>query len=333
MKKILPSILMLLGLLLMACEIPLPSSDNNSEEQAGPGVWLCLNQETANNAVIKKFGFDYREMVCLPRCQQAVDVAVADNSGSIWTSSLDIDGYYRIYKYSDGGAEILHFEQQNAGFPFLAQSLAPDPNDGSCWFVTFALGQSHVCKIGPGGGLLVNNTEFVLPVEVSAVADGGCWVLDKSAMSVSRLDAEGRRIFSRSLEGHTPRSLAVDPISGACWVGYDNIIVKYASAGEELLENALENEIIRIAVHPNNHSICIQSGFDLVDAYDSAGNFNWRFYSGGTISDIQMTVNDGIWVADRELHSVYRISDSGNQEATFTLAFAPEALAVCENPE
>lgn len=330
MKALVIPLILLLGLMVISCESPLPSS-NNIEGQAGPGVWLCLNQDTTNSAVIKEIGFDGKEMLTLPRCQQALDVALATDDGVMWTSQLGIDGNYRILKYSSNGEELLRLSQQDAGFPFIAQSLSPNSMDGSCWFISFAQGQSHVCRLGPGGSLLADNTEFALPVEVSAAADGTCWVLDTSAMLVSRLDADGNRMFSRSMEEHIPHSLAVDPVDGSCWVGYDNIIVKYNPMGEVLLQKELEYQINKIAVHPANHSVCVQNGFDLVDKYDGLGIFDWRFYTGGTISDIQMTTNDGIWVANSEQHGIYKISDSGVQQAAFTFAFAPSAIAIYEN--
>jgi hypothetical protein len=331
MKALTFPLILLLSLILTACEFPLPSSNQNSDGQAGSGFWVCLNQDSANNAVIKKFGFDGREKLTLPRYQQAFDVALADANGSVWTSQLGIDGNYRILKYSDSGEELLRFEQQDAGFFFIAQSLAPNLYDGSCWFVSFAGIQSHVCRIGSGGGLLADNSEFDTPVEVIAAADGTCWVLDRSAMLVARLDGNGNRMFNRGLEGHIPRSLAVDPMDGACWVGYDSIIVKYNPLGEVLLEKELEYQIHKIAVHPTNHSICIQIGLDLVDEYDGIGNFGWRFYTGGNITDMEITDGNGIWITNGEQHGIYRISDSGVQESAFAFTFAPSALAIYES--
>jgi len=334
MRVFLFSVILFSSLVIVSCESPVPSSNDSTEGKEGSGVWACLNQDLTDNAVIKKMGFDGKEMESLPRCQKALDVALADGTGAVWTSQLGIDGYYRIIKYTDSGEELLCFEQQDAGFLFQAHNLAPNLIDGSCWFTSFIGAESHVCRIGPGGGLLVDNTEFDLPVEVSAWAtDGSCWVLDKAALLVSRLDVDGNRMFDRSLDGHIPRCLTVDPVDGDCWVGYDNIIVKYSPLGEVLLEQVLEYQINRIAVHPTNHSICIQSGFDLVDKYDGLGDFGWRFYTGGTVSDIQMTVNDGIWVVNSELHGIYKVSDAGVQEAAFSFAFSPSALAVYEKSE
>ncbi len=333
MKAYTIPLILLLGLMITACESPLPSSNENGMGEAGAGVWVCLNQDTADNAVIRKIGFDGKEMIALPRCARALDVAMADETGTIWASQFGIDGNYRILKYSDAGEELLRFEQQNAGFFFQAQSLAPNQSDGSCWFVSYAMGPSHVCRLGSGGGLLVDNTDFTLPVEVSAATDGTCWVLDRSTMFVSRLDTDGNIIFNRSLDGHIPRSLAVDPADGSCWVGYDSTIVKYSPMGEVLLQKELEYQIFKIAVHPSNHSICIQSGLDLVDKYDGVGGFMWRFYTGGQISDLQLTAGNGIWVANSEQHGIYKVSDAGVQEAAFTFAFSPAALAVYEIAE
>lgn len=326
-------LILLLGLILTACESSLPSTNENPMGQAGSGVWVCLNQDSTDNAVIKKLGFDGKEMISLPRCARALDVAVENGTGAAWTSQLGLNGYYWIIKYSDSGEELLRFSQQDAGFPFIAQSLAANPKDGSCWFVTFGEGQSHVCRLGPGGGLLADNSEFGLPVQVAAAADGGCWVLDQATLRVVRLDADGISIFNRNLAGHIPRSLVVDPTDGSCWVGYDNIIVKYDPSGEVLLEKALEYQINKIAVHPFNHSICIQVGSDLVDEYDGSGIFGWRFYSGGNITDVEITDSNGVWVAVGEQHGLYKVSDTGVQVATFTFAFSPSALTVYESAD
>ena len=277
MKAYSLSLFLLLGLMLTACESPLPSANENAAWEMGPGVWVCLNQDTVENAVIRKIGFDGKEMIALPRCSRALDVAMADNSGTVWASQLGIDGNYRILKYSETGEELLRFEQHNAGFFFQAESLAPIQSDGSCWFVSYAMGPSHVCRLGSGGGLLVDNTDFALPVEISAATDGTCWVLDISTMLVSRLDANGNRMFNRSLAGYIPHSLAVDPTEGSCWVGYDNIIVKYSPMGEVLLRKELEYQINRIVVHPANHSVCIQNGFNLVDKYDGRASLTGAF--------------------------------------------------------
>jgi hypothetical protein len=320
-------------LILSACESNLPSSSKRTDGEAGPGVWVCLNQDTADNAVIKKIGLDGREMHTSPRCQHALDVALADDTGSVWTSQLGIDGNWHIIKYSDSGEELLRFGQRDAGFPFMAQSLASNPHDGSCWFVSLAQGQSHVCRLGPGGRLLADNTEFGLPVQAAAAADGGCWVLDEATLRVVRLDANGNTIFYRNLTGHIPRSLAVDPAGGDCWVGYDNILVKYDPAGELLLQMELENQINKIEVHPTNHIICIQLGMDLVDEYDGLGSFGWRFYTGGSITDIEFSENNGIWIANGDQHGIYKVSDAGVQEAAFPFAFAPAAVAIYETTD
>jgi hypothetical protein len=333
MKAFTFPLILLLGLMITACESPLPSTNENPADQASSGVWVCLNQDSADNAVIRKIGFDGKEMIALSRCARALDVVLADETGTIWASQLGIDENYRILKYSANGEELLRFSQQDAGFPFIAQSLTPNQSDGSCWFVSYATAQSHVCRIGPGGGLLADNSEFDMPTEVSAATDGTCWVLDISAMLVSRLDANGNRMFNRSLAGHIPHSLAVDPADGSCWVGYDNIIVKYDPMGEVLLQKELEYQINRIAVHPFNHSICIQSGLDLVDEYEGSGIFGWRFYTGGSITDIELTDGNGIWIANAEQSGIYKVSDSGLQESAFTFAFAPSALAAYESDD
>lgn len=326
-------LVMISVMVFVSCESRLILPEETAGE-AGAGIWFCLGDLTTGDNTVSKYSFEGSKMAASSLCQWAICLDVDDGNGNIWYSSVNSRSGYHVSLILDTGEEEASLSSTETGFLFSIVNLSVDNNSHYCW------GAAQGIKEGDFVGVLRFNTDctlditvegFVTPSFVTACpSDGGCWVSDAGAKKVVKLNATGQRVLERGFQLLEPGRMMVNSTDDSCWVVFGNHVVHFSNEGQQLGNIELEETAHALAVDVSDGSVYVGVGDSFLEKYSSGHRFLWRYYAGGTISDIDVATDGSIWLCNRDTREAYHITSAGDSLLSYPLPQKPTALRIRE---